>query len=183
MSHGTHVAGIIFGKTYGTFQPPKSVQVYDVRVVGDILDERKPAHIKAGLDTIIARMKKRKRKAIINICVSMANNADVNSKITEIMNLGGIVVVAAGNRGIDAALRSPPSAPDAITVGNIDKNKNRWQGPTNPSNWGSNVDIWAPGVDIVSSVGGRSERPQPSELVRYECKVFISGQNSQTSDV
>ena len=44
---------------------------------------------------------------------------------------------------------SPASSPVTITVGAIDKNKNK----ASFSNFGNNVDIWAPGVDIQSAVG------------------------------
>ena len=56
-------------------------------------------------------------------------------------------VVAAGNSNVDAKDTSPASAPNATTVGAIDKNNNR----ASFSNFGPFVDIFAPGVGIKST--------------------------------
>lgn len=58
-----------------------------------------------------------------------------------------ITVVAAGNDGSDASSTSPASAPDAITVGAIDVTNIK----ASFSNYGKVVDIFAPGVDVLSS--------------------------------
>ncbi|XP_022111235.1 uncharacterized protein LOC110990506 [Acanthaster planci] len=57
------------------------------------------------------------------------------------------VSVAAGNSNIDACDESPPSVPGAITVGAT----NRYDRRAYFSNYGSCVDLFAPGVDIVSA--------------------------------
>ncbi|KAG6822492.1 Basic amino-acid permease, partial [Arthromyces matolae] len=55
--------------------------------------------------------------------------------------------VAAGNSGIDAGYTSPARAPSAITVGATDITDFRaWY-----SNYGSVVDVFAPGTDITSA--------------------------------
>lgn len=60
---------------------------------------------------------------------------------------GIATVVAAGNNGVDAKNYSPASAPEAVTVGAVAVNdtKPSW------SNYGSIVDIFAPGVDTLSA--------------------------------
>jgi oryzin len=57
-----------------------------------------------------------------------------------------VSVVAAGNSGSDAKSYSPASAPEAITVGAVDvtNTKPSW------SNYGTALDIFAPGVDVLS---------------------------------
>ena len=60
---------------------------------------------------------------------------------------GVLTVVAAGNSYSDAAYYSPASAPDAITVAAIDA----FDAKPDFSNYGSLVDVFAPGVDIVST--------------------------------
>jgi oryzin len=57
-----------------------------------------------------------------------------------------LVVAAAGNNNADAAKFSPGSAPSAITVGAVDKTNKR----ASFSNYGSLVDVFAPGVAITS---------------------------------
>lgn len=71
---------------------------------------------------------------------------------------GGVhVVMAAGNDGQNACDYSPARVSQGITVGAIDVNNRRsiWTGGQS-SNWGSCVDIWAPGsaVDVAVNTGG-----------------------------
>ena len=60
---------------------------------------------------------------------------------------GVIPLVAAGNDYDNACNYSPARASAAITVGSTD----RWDQLSEFSNWGSCVDILAPGTDITSS--------------------------------
>jgi len=75
---------------------------------------------------------------------SAAENTVVDNAVTA----GVVVVVAAGNENTDAATKSPASAPTAITVGATDSADTR----ATFSNYGSVLDLFAPGVSIVSSV-------------------------------
>lgn len=61
--------------------------------------------------------------------------------------LTDVFQVAAGNDGVDARNTSPARAASAITVGAIDINDNR---PTF-SNYGPVVDMFAPGVAVIST--------------------------------
>lgn len=68
------------------------------------------------------------------------------------MAAGITVVTAAGNEGLDACGFSPASEATAITVAAIDDADTR----AAFSNWGSCVDIFAPGVTIQgASIGSR----------------------------
>lgn len=59
---------------------------------------------------------------------------------------GVLVVVASGNKGINTKDFSPAGFENVITVSSTDVNDNR----VNFSNWGKQVDIAAPGTDILS---------------------------------
>lgn len=74
-------------------------------------------------------------------------SAAFNAAVAAAYEAGITTVVAAGNNGVDAKSYSPASAPEAITVGAIAINNTKpsW------SNYGSIVDIFAPGVDTLSS--------------------------------
>merc|ERR1712223_340334 len=63
------------------------------------------------------------------------------------VNAGVTVVVAAGNDNSDACGFSPAYVPNAITVGSTTSTDSR----SSFSNYGSCVDIWAPGSSIVSA--------------------------------
>jgi subtilisin family serine protease len=75
--------------------------------------------------------------------VSKALDDAVNRSIAK----GITYVVAAGNDHRDACKQSPAHAPNAITVGATDQNDTR----ATFSNFGSCLDIFAPGVRIPSA--------------------------------
>lgn len=75
-------------------------------------------------------------------------HALVNAAVDSLVNDAGVpVVVSAGNQGRDACRTSPASAAAAITVAAVDADWRRWHA----SNWGPCVDIFAPGVNILSA--------------------------------
>lgn len=63
---------------------------------------------------------------------------------------GVLTIAAAGNDNEPTAKMSPASAPNAITVGAIDKSWKMFR----DSNFGPEVDILAPGVDILTTHTG-----------------------------
>merc|ERR1719323_3013878 len=63
------------------------------------------------------------------------------------VNAGVTVVVAGGNDNSDACRFSPAFVPSAITVGSTDSTDSR----SYFSNYGTCVDIWAPGSSVVSA--------------------------------
>jgi subtilisin family serine protease len=74
----------------------------------------------------------------------------VNDAVAAAVREGVTVVVAAGNEGVDVKGVSPGSAEAAITVAAVDERNER----AAVSNWGVGVDIFAPGVGIVSAYNG-----------------------------
>lgn len=74
-------------------------------------------------------------------------SAALNSAVKSTVGKGVTVVVAAGNDNDDASNYSPASEATAITVGAIDADDNR----ASFSNYGSLVDVFGPGVNILSS--------------------------------
>src|SRR5688572_2676185 len=72
----------------------------------------------------------------------------MNEIICQCSALGIHVVASAGDNSRDACKSSPASAPQAITVGATEKFTNN---VTNTTNFGSCVDIFAPGRDIIAA--------------------------------
>lgn len=76
-----------------------------------------------------------------------------NDAVAAAVSAGIFVAVAAGNDGVDAKNTSPASEPTVCTVGATDINDAK----PSFSNFGSLVDIFAPGVNIKSSwIGSNS---------------------------
>ncbi|KAH7137708.1 peptidase S8/S53 domain-containing protein [Dactylonectria macrodidyma] len=143
--HGTHVSGTIAGKTFGV---AKLATVVAVKVL-DKNGSGTMSGLILGLNWAVSNAKSRgiANKAVVNMSVGGAYTASVNTAVKAATDAGLTVVVAAGNNGDDASLYSPSSAPSAITVGAVEgTNFRTWF-----SNYGSLVDIFAPGSSILSS--------------------------------
>ncbi|KAJ4326178.1 hypothetical protein N0V84_003229 [Fusarium piperis] len=144
LGHGTHVAGTIAGKTYGV---AKKAQVLAVKVFQG--ESAELSIILAGINWAVNDVvtKGRQSFSVINLSLGIdAPSASLNKVVENAVKAGVITVVASGNAGMDTAKTSPGSVANAITVGAIDSN---WK-VAKFSNWGSFVDILAPGVDVVS---------------------------------
>jgi Tol biopolymer transport system component len=139
--HGTHVAALIGGNTYGV---AKGAKLWSVRVL-DCANGGTIARIIAGVDWVTANHVK---PAVANLSfITIVGNSTLDLAVKNMITAGVTTVVAAGNNTGDASLRSPACVPEAITVAATDPNDN--QAPF--SNFGPVVDIYAPGVDIVSA--------------------------------
>ena len=139
--HGTHVAALIGGNTYGV---AKGAKLWSVRVL-DCANGGTLARIIAGVDWVTANHVK---PAVANLSfITIAANSTIDLAVSNMIAAGVTTVVAAGNNTGDASLRSPARVPEAITVAATDPNDN--QAPF--SNFGAVVDIYAPGVDIFSA--------------------------------
>jgi subtilisin family serine protease len=142
--HGTLVAAIINGATYGV---AKKATVVDVQVLGD--DSGSTSGILAGLSWTVNDVvsKKRAGKAVINMSLSGGSSATLNDAVQKAIDAGIPVVAAAGNENRDASTGSPANHPNVITVAASNKNYRRWAN----SNFGSVCDIFAPGEEIISA--------------------------------
>ena len=138
--HGTHVAGIVGGKTTGV---AKEARLHSVRVL-DCMGSGTVSGLIAGLDWVVAN---RVLPAVANISVLSAISIALNSAVDRAVSSGVTVVVAAGNNADDACTSSPASAASAITVGATTS----LDAQTSFSNYGACVDLMAPGQDIASS--------------------------------
>merc|ERR1712157_662159 len=73
--------------------------------------------------------------------------AGMGTAVDAAVSAGVVVVVAAGNSNSDACNFSPAYVPNAVTVGSTDSNDQR----SYFSNYGTCVDIWAPGSSVLSA--------------------------------
>ncbi|KAF5124191.1 Subtilisin-like protease 2 [Metarhizium anisopliae] len=147
--HGTHVACTIAGAKFGVAKlaTVKCVKVMNAEGQGTNAD------IIAGLQSVVEDVNKTKpQAATLNMSLGGGRSKALDTAINNVFKAGVLPVVAAGNEN---ACRSkwPTAAPNAVTVGAVDANTDQKAGF---SNFGPNVDINAPGVD-VQSCGIRSD--------------------------
>ena len=140
--HGTHVAGTIGSTTFGV---AKSVKLIPVRVL-DCAGSGSYSNVVAGLDWV-AQNYVAGTPAVANLSLGGPISSTLDTAINNLINRGVTVVVAAGNSAADACGASPARVPNAITVAASD----RYDQFASFSNYGSCVDLEAPGVNITST--------------------------------
>ncbi|MEV4540209.1 S8 family peptidase [Micromonospora echinaurantiaca] len=143
--HGTHVAGTVGGSAYGV---AKGVQIVGVRVL-NCQGSGTNAQVVAGIDWVTANAVK---PAVANMSLGGGANSSIDTAVTNSINSGITYAVAAGNGDIfgnrqNACNYSPARVPSAITVGATQNN----DAAASFSNYGTCVDILAPGVNITSA--------------------------------
>jgi aqualysin 1 len=137
--HGTHIAGTIAGATYGI---AKKANIYSVKVL-DCEGNSELSKIIAGVDWVTGH---RKLPAVANMSLGSVGNSIFDAAVQASINSGVTYVASAGNDDTDACKQSPARVSQVLTVGATKQNDYRasW------SNFGSCVDIFAPG-DLITS--------------------------------
>lgn len=144
IGHGTHVAGLIGSKTYGV---AKKVNLVEVKVL-DSQGRGNVSDIIEGLEYVVNQCIAKKRKCVINMSLGAPGTHNILDKaVSAVIDEGIVVVVAAGNSGLNACWYSPAKVKQAITVAAMD---DRTDLMASFSNWGACTDIWAPGVNVKS---------------------------------
>ncbi|MFE3856742.1 S8 family peptidase [Streptomyces griseorubiginosus] len=138
--HGTHVAATVAGAGYGV---AKRAEVVAVRVL-DNAGSGTTSQVIAGIDWVTRNARK---PAVANLSLGGTYNAQLDAAVRNSIASGVTYAVAAGNEGLPAGLYSPAGVPQAITVGATDTKDRR----AGFSNYGSAVDLFAPGVSITSA--------------------------------
>src|SRR3569833_1161289 len=138
--HGTHVAGTIGGNVYGV---AKGVTLYAVRVL-DCAGSGTTSTVIAGIDWVTAN---HKSPAVANMSLGGATSTALDNAVRNSIASGVTYALAAGNSNADACTSSPARVPEALTVGATTSSDVR----ASFSNYGSCVDLFAPGVNITSA--------------------------------
>ena len=138
--HGTHVAGTTGGATYGV---AKGVIIHAVRVL-NCQGSGSTSGVIAGVDWVTSN---RIRPAVANMSLGGGASTALDNAVANSINSGVSYAVAAGNSNANACNSSPARATAANTVGSTTSTDAR----SSFSNFGTCLDIFAPGSSITSA--------------------------------
>ncbi|KAF6834651.1 alkaline serine protease alp1 [Colletotrichum plurivorum] len=187
--HGTHVAGTIASKTWGVAKKARVIAVKVIApgqgVMSDFMEG-----FSWAVNNITA-IPGRAAISVINMSLGASapevtkmrrrltedqggpTNWAFNNLVHAASEQGILSVVSAGNAGVDVNRVSPAGTSSAITVAASAANNTVWS----YSNFGSKVDLYAPGVDVhslsleagkdVALTGTSMSAPHVSGLVLY----------------
>jgi thermitase len=143
--HGTHVAGTAAAETNNSTgiagMAPNTrilaVRVLDANGSGSLADIADGIRYAADQDA-----------EVINLSLGCdCSTTTLESAVNYAWNKGSVVIAAAGNDGVSTTFE-PASYANVIAVGAVDSNDRK----ASFSNYGSWVDVSAPGVDIAATV-------------------------------
>jgi subtilisin family serine protease len=138
--HGTHVAGTTGGTTYGV---AKQVMIHPVRVLNCQGSGTNSAVI-AGVDWVTQN---HASPAVANMSLGGSASSALDTAVVNSINSGVSYAIAAGNSNTNACTTSPARVTAANTVGSTTSSDAR----SSFSNYGSCLDIFAPGSSITSA--------------------------------
>lgn len=175
--HGTHVASIAAGTTTGVAVQANIIAVRTLDCDGN-----------AEVEDVVEALKWVRghhvsgRMAVANLSLGVDIGDDgttITDMVHELLDDGIVVVVAAGNgdesgKPVDACRIAPGNDPQSFTVGATTK----LDAPAFYSNYGSCVDIWAPGGDRTAAVNAawmRSDTDYMGDIGTSMAAPLVSG--------
>ena len=151
--HGTHCAGTIGSITYGLAKESSLVAIKVLNAAGS----GSTGDIVEGLQWVEADHINDgglgEAKGVINMSIGGGVNPTMDAALQACIDVGVVGVVSAGNSDTNACNQSPAQLPDALTVGATEVTDITAEF----TNYGTCVDIFAPGVDVLSTQPGEAE--------------------------
>ncbi|MFJ2472287.1 S8 family peptidase [Streptomyces sp. NPDC087659] len=176
--HGTHVAGTIAGASHGV---AKKAKIVAVRVLDDS-GSGTTEQVVAGIDWVT---KNHQGPSVANMSLGGGADPALDEAVQKAIAAGVTFGVAAGNESSDAGQGSPSRVKEAITVASSTKDDKQ----SDFSNFGSVVDIYAPGSDVTSAWNDSDEGTKTisgtsmaTPHVVGAAAVYLAGHKDATPD-
>ena len=176
--HGTHVAGTIAGTAHGV---AKKAKIVAVRVLDDN-GSGTTEQVIAGIDWVA---KNHQGPSVANMSLGGGADPAIDEAVKKAIAAGVTFGVAAGNDSADAGQGSPARVAEAITVASSTKDDKQ----SDFSNFGSVVDIYAPGSDVTSAWNDSDEGTKTisgtsmaTPHVVGAAAVYLAGHKDATPD-
>ena len=182
MSHGTSVASVIIGNTLGV--SPKAV-VKNVKIA---VGSTTVSALLSAFDAVLAdHLSTSSSVKVVNCSWTVARSYLLDLKISELQQNNLVVVAAAGNQGAAAVNYSPVGLSTVIGVAASDAYDRviSWGGSAS-SNWGPEVDITAPGIEVDAlmsdgSIGTVSGTSIAAAVVSAAAVQYIQAEPTNTA--
>lgn len=152
--HGTSMASLVVGSSLGVVPEAtlKSVKIpFGTTITTSVL--------LGAFDAVLTDHLLTPEVKVVNCSWTVPKSSILDTKITELQTQGLVVVAAAGNNIVEADTLSPVGLDSVIGVAASDSYDRVISWATGAgSNWGPEVDITAPGIDVeVAVLGGTTE--------------------------
>ncbi|KAJ5111960.1 alkaline serine protease [Penicillium argentinense] len=146
--HGTHTASTAVGSKFGI---AKKATVVAVKVLGSD-GSGTNSQVISGMDWAVKDAKSRgvTEKSVMNMSLGGGVSKAMNDAATNVVKSGIFLSAAAGNEAQDASNSSPASAQSVCTIAASKES----DGSASFTNFGSVVDLYAPGKDITAAFPG-----------------------------
>ncbi|RMJ21422.1 hypothetical protein PHISP_07706 [Aspergillus sp. HF37] len=150
--HGTHTASTAVGKKFGV---AKKASVVAVKVLGSD-GSGTNSQVISGMEWAVKDAESRgiTGKSVMNMSLGGSFSRVMNDAATSVVKAGVFLSAAAGNAAKDASNSSPASAPIVCTIAASTFS----DGSASFTNFGSVVDLYAPGKDITAAFPGGSSK-------------------------
>jgi hypothetical protein len=155
--HGTHVAGTAAGEEYGV---ANQALIYAVKVLADN-GQGSDTDVIRGIEWVVDRKATQGGDWVINMSLGGSPAPALDDAVCKAIKAGVHVAVAAGNDSQDAYGSSPARVVQTVCVGAMQEGDEA----AYFSNRGPGVDVYAPGVSILSAKpGGGAEVMQGTSM-------------------
>ena len=154
--HGTHVSAAVVGATTGV---AKGATVIPVRAL-DCRGAGTFVMVEEALKWIVSQhIPGTSGRAVVNLSLGVSPSVDdpnpvsvpIRNQINALVSEGVPVVIAAGNEAEDSCLTMPVRY-EATIAGVVGVAASGWNDEeASFTNWGSCIDVYAPGVDVLSA--------------------------------